>query len=126
MRIAISLSLVVVLSSCQPTGQVEVPGRQLTVRQPIEAAGRTRQLGQDCSLNGQSICDTGLCVHVGQPPDDQFLCTVRCKTDSDCPVNWWCSKLFEDQAICIPGSGKWSGEPTVPRPPAPVRSRGQQ
>ncbi len=63
------------------------------------AATPARRLGEDCSLNGKSDCQTGLCFHYRPNPGTGWVCSSTCKSVSDCPSGWGCSEV-------VPGSGE--------------------
>ncbi len=51
----LSAGLLLVLAGCR-TQEVERTPPQLQVREPLAAANAVREAGEDCSLNGKSIC----------------------------------------------------------------------
>lgn len=99
------------LAGCQ-TQDVERKPPQLQVRQPLAAAAAVREAGEDCSLNGKSICRgkgarSGECIRMGLPPDEKALCTHRCSIDDECPEAWRCVALLSDgrSEFCLPPPG---------------------
>ena len=121
-----------VLSGCE-TRETEPPPRsppQLVLREPLTAQAPLREVGEDCRLNGKSICRgpggvRGECIHTGMPPDDVFTCTRRCLTDSDCPEAWPCVDFLSDgrSLLCQPPPNLRPGRAAERQPGNPDAGR---
>jgi len=94
-----------------------VPDRappQLFVREPLAAASPSRGLGLDCLKHGGSICESGVCLHAGQPPLDRYVCSLRCESTDDCPREWSCVQFGGPlESYCVPSESWRNG--VVPR-----------
>ena len=53
-------------------------------------------VGQNCNRDGD--CLSSICV---KKDDDNGFCTVKCKSDEDCPVGFYCDSDLKN--LCFPG-----------------------
>lgn len=109
---------VVVASSCSLEPGLERPGNQLTLRNPVSGSP-TRELGEDCSQHGRSVCLSNECLHVGFETTTRYVCSKRCAVDEECPLNWRCTDTLPggQHRYCIPRLDE-GGRPAQPRPAA--------
>src|SRR2546426_12697661 len=75
---------------------------------PSLATSATRQLGEDCTLNGYAICLSGLCGHFAVSAGTGYFCTRKCDVTENCPQNWDCNQVHPSAKICVPPSS-WNG-----------------
>lgn len=90
----------------------------------FELGRRFADLGEDCRDFGRNACRSNLCIHIGTPPDDAYVCTLRCAASNECPADWNCAQLLPgpQAQYCVPPTGF---QPTLvaPRPPPPFAPR---
>lgn len=72
---------------------------------PAFAGGRMdKGVGEDCSAGGGGACKSGLCLHFQPNASTGFLCSQRCRVDSECPRGWRCLSLYPSPGseFCAP------------------------
>ncbi len=81
----------------------------VTTHRPVKAERATLQVGEDCTLNGESGCVTGVCIHVVADPHTGYFCTTPCQTASQCPGGWICGRIPGTySSYCVPPEGRTS------------------
>lgn len=82
----------------------------LTEHRAVASSQATKLLGEDCTVNGSTICRSGACGHFAPLPEKGHFCTRRCNTSEDCPQDWNCNQFYPTPQgrICVPPS-TWDG-----------------
>jgi hypothetical protein len=80
------------------------PGPLFTQHQPLTVPSPTKAVGEDCALNGASVCLSGLCLHSKPDKDVGYFCSKTCTNSRDCPSNWQCVQYYpgSDNQACVP------------------------
>jgi len=105
LKVLIALALVALglsTGGCQVQSE---PPHVLSTHQTTEALTPTAEVGDDCSVNGDSICKSHLCLHTGPGRDDSYRCSMPCSHQpgsAPCPVGWTCQPILPGQAVCSP------------------------
>ncbi|PTL85155.1 hypothetical protein DAT35_00015 [Vitiosangium sp. GDMCC 1.1324] len=115
--------------ACNPTASPDDSasgraGNVLTERQPLQAAARTRQFGEDCTRAGRSECQTGLCLHYRPGSHEGYVCSDFCSDASECPSRWQCVTLVpgSPERVCTPPSD-WAPSAVTKRGKGAARPR---
>jgi hypothetical protein len=97
-------------SQTEPATAKEV----LTEHRPLRAEKATKQLGEDCTANGDSACLSGVCLHVKPGRKEGYVCSRACQSSQECPQNWQCAQVYPTPQgrLCVPSP---SGHGDTPR-----------
>lgn len=106
--VAFSSLLLTTLGCTPPSPSNEAAGSSagnvLTERKALQVGAKTKHLGEDCTLAGQSECHTGLCLHYRPEPLKGYICSDFCADSADCPSRWECVTLIpgSQERVCSP------------------------
>lgn len=110
MSIRVFIALVATAVGCStqkfPSAPEPQQGQVLRVREQVRAAPN-REMGEDCSANGGSVCKgAGLCLHYSDSVGSGYACTQACSKVAECPKEWSCERisLEPNSDFCVPPS----------------------
>jgi hypothetical protein len=104
------LACVFILGCQQPDAQTEAPTTATPAVQVSEhrfqaVSAASREVGEDCTANGQSICRSGLCLRVSRGRTPRYVCSQPCPNgDAVCPTDWTCRQVVPapEPPVCVP------------------------
>src|SRR3989454_5896416 len=86
---------------------------------PSLATSATRQLGEDCTLNGYAICLSGLCGHFAVSAGTRYFFTRKNNVTAKNPPKLGCHHVHPTPQKYVPPPNLKRGAP--PLPPRGVR-----
>lgn len=86
------------------SGDSAQPARVFSEHRTLVAEKATKLLGDDCTANGKSACQSGLCLHTKAAKDRGYICSSTCSKAADCPPGWSCVQTYPsaDGQFCVP------------------------
>lgn len=102
--------LVVGVLGCTNGEKSDSPGVRVfseAVTAPGTSGRRDKHLGEDCTANGASDCESGLCLKLSESPFGGWVCSQACgslERNVSCPRGWECHKTLPDPDgfTCVP------------------------
>lgn len=105
-RTCFPLALLVASASCAPSEPQNRRSEVFTEHRFLKAQPNApkKQLGEDCSTNGASECQSELCFHTDADPSKGHVCSKACGSDEDCPEAWACRSVYPSpgSSFCVP------------------------
>lgn len=81
-------------SACEGGASTTAPSAVFGDHQFALTAAATKQLGENCVVEGPGGCVTGTCFHYKPDPHDGFVCSRACTSSDDCPSGWSCVSIY--------------------------------
>jgi hypothetical protein len=62
---------------------------------PVPVGEPFLKLGDDCSQNGESSCESRVCLHARASEKDKgHVCSRACSSTAECPKDWTCVETY--------------------------------
>jgi hypothetical protein len=86
--------------------EIAVEQEVLTEHRPLKVERATKQVGEDCTESGSSVCLSGVCLHVKPGRKEGYVCSHSCQSGQECPRNWRCAQVYPtpEGRLCVPPS----------------------